>query len=64
MEEKSQVSCQGYKAKLVTVARISKRNVVKIRKKNTLKSRVQGIRCLVNARGSELSDSSEKIKNG
>lgn len=33
MEKKSQVPCQGYKAKLVTVAGIRKRNVVKIREK-------------------------------
>lgn len=37
------VKCLWYKAKLVTVAGIRKRNVVKIRGKKVAKSRVWGI---------------------
>lgn len=43
MGKKSQVSCQGYKAKLMIITGIRKRNVVKITEKNVVKSRVWGI---------------------
>ena len=61
MEEKGQVSCQGYKVKLVTAAGVT----VKKKKKTNLQSRAEcGVWCLVEASISELSNSSAKTKSG
>ena len=62
MEEKGQVSCQGYKVKLVTAAGVT---VKKKKKKKNLQSRAEcGVWCLVEASISELSNSSAKTKSG
>lgn len=64
MEEKGQVSCQGYKAKLVIIAGIRKENVVKIRNEGKQSRAVWGTWGLVNASGSERSNSLSKTMDG
>ena len=62
MEEKGQVSCQGYKVKLVIAAGVT----VKKKKKQKTCSQEQnvGVWCLAEASRSELSKSSAKRKSG
>lgn len=60
LEEKGQVSCQGYKAKLVIAAGVT----VKKKKKTCSQEQKVGVWCLVEVSRSEPSTSSATRKSG